>query len=70
MDITDEIEVSTILEMQLSHSDFNPFYNISLSMTAKKPAKHCAARSEFLFVYFLVFVVVVVALSFVVALQT
>ena len=49
MDIADEIEVATILEMQLSHCHFNSilFDNISLSTTAKKPAKHCAAHLEF-----------------------
>jgi len=40
------------------------FDNFSRAMTAKKPAKKCAVRSEYLFcAYFLVSVVVVVALS-------
>ena len=52
MDIADEIEVSTSLEMQLSHYHSIPFDNVSLSMTKKKPAKHCAARSEVLFCLF------------------
>ena len=40
------------------------FDNFSLALTAKKPAEKCAARSEYLFcAYFLVSVVVVVALS-------
>ena len=60
MDIADEIEVATILEMQLSHSYFNPLWSLPNIVLPVR---------NFCFVYFLDFVVVVVALSFVVALQ-
>ena len=44
-------------------ASFNKFDNVSHAMTALKLVKKCAARSEFCFAYFLVSVIVAVALS-------
>ena len=61
MGISDEIEVATmvtILEVKakialLFQSSLTP--NVSRKKTAKKPAKKCAARLEFLFLLFFSF---------------
>ena len=70
MDIADEIQVATILEMQLSHSHFNPFLTTLVFQWRQGSLPNIVLPvRNFCFVYFLDFVVVVVALSFVVALQ-